>query len=144
MRWDADAIEAHKKRMQEWEREGGVTTHRIDGSKPSKPENKKGGRKNKYGNIKAEADGMLFASKAERGRWMDLRLMEKAGEIKELQRQVKYPLEVNGMHICDYIADMVYEKGGLVVEDVKGYRTEIFKLKKKLMLACHGIEVKET
>lgn len=143
-RWTPEAVEAHEKRMESYERDGKVKTHLLDGVKPAKPENKQGGRRSKYGNIKAEADGMLFASKAERGRWMDLRLMEKAGEIKELQRQIRYPLEVNGMHICDYIADMVYEKNGLVVEDVKGYRTEIYRLKKKLMLACHGIEIKET
>lgn len=142
-RWTPEAVAAFEKRWQEWERDGRIKTHRIE-PKPAREENKNGGRKSKYGNIKAEADGLTFASKAERGRWMDLRLMEKAGEVKELKRQIRYPLEVNGMHICDYIADMVYEKNGLVVEDVKGYRTEIYRLKKKLMLACHGIEIKET
>lgn len=143
-RWTPEAAEAHEKRMQEYERTGKIRTHRIDSRPEPKEANKKGGRRSKYGNIKAEADGITFHSKAERGRWMDLRLMEKAGEISELQRQVRYPLEVNGLHVCDYIADMVYEKNGLVVEDVKGYKTEIYRLKKKLMLAVHGIEIKET
>ena len=142
MRWDEDSVEAHKKRMAAWSRDARVTTHLIE---PKAVQNRKGGRPSKYGNVKDEADGFTFASKAERGRWMDLRLMEKAGEIKELKRQVKYPLEVNGLHICDYVADMVYEQNGLVVvEDVKGYITREFRIKKKLMLACHGIEIKES
>jgi hypothetical protein len=95
--------------------------------------------------VKAEADGQLFASKQERGRWMDLRLEEKAGAIKDLKRQVVYPIEVNGLKVCDYIADFQYERDGrMVTEDAKGYRTDIFKLKSKLMRAVHGIEVLET
>lgn len=127
--------------LAEYEKRGAVTTHRI----AERGDGKKRGRLSKYGNIKAEADGQIFASKRERGRWMDLRLMEKAGSIKNLQRQVVYPLEINGVKVCDYIADFVYERADkLVVEDSKGYRTEVFRLKSKLMRAVHGIEVFES
>lgn len=142
-RWTAEAVEAFEQRKRQWESEGRVKTHRIDDG--AQPENKRGGRVSKYGNIKVEADGQKFDSKAERGRWMDLRLLETAGSIKELKRQVTYPLDVNGVHICDYRADFVYiGKDGLVVEDKKGYRTREFLIKVRLMLACHGVTVLET
>lgn len=133
-------LEARKK---QWQAEGRVKTHRITlpGETVATDKNKNGGKRGKYGNIKAEAEGIKFHSRREANRWMALRLMEKAGEIKDLQRQVAYPIEVNGIKICDYIADFVYEKGEIVVEDAKGYRTEIFNLKAKLMKAVHGVEI---
>lgn len=128
--------------LAEYEKRGVVKTHRIGRPGESKPQ---APRASKYGNVKAEADGQIFASKRERSRWMDLRLEEKAGAIKDLKRQVVYPLEVNGVKVCDYIADAVYERdGALVVEDSKGYRTDVYKLKAKLMRAVYGIEVLET
>lgn len=74
-------------------------------------------------------------------------MMERGGLIIDLWRQVRFPLFVNDVLICNYVADFVYSEdinGKLVVEDVKGHRTEIYRLKKKLMLACHGITIKET
>jgi hypothetical protein len=141
-RWTEEAVQDFERRKKEWDRTGTVTTHTLSDSQPA---NKRGGRVSKYGNIKAEADGMTFDSKAERGRWMDLRLIEKVGDIAELRRQVVYPLDVNGVHICDYKADFTYlGKDGLVVEDSKGYRTREYMMKAKLMLACHGIKILET
>jgi hypothetical protein len=136
-----------EEQLRDLERRGHVKTHTIAGPGEARGSDqpKRGGRKSKYGNVKAEADGQLFASKQERGRWMDLRLEEKAGAIKDLKRQVVYPIEVNGLRVCDYIADFQYERDGrMVTEDAKGYRTDIFKLKSKLMRAVHGIEVLET
>ena len=76
---------------------------------------------------------------------MDLRLMEKAKDIQDLKRQVRYSLDVNGVHICFYVADFTYlERGALVVNDSKGYRTKDFILKSKLMLACHQIKILES
>lgn len=139
---DEKALEAHRRRMEDFKGQGRVTTHLIGGSSF---DNRRGGRPSKFGNIKAEAEGFTFSSKKEKARWMDLRLEERAGAIKDLKRQVVYPLEVNGMLICDYIADMVYERNGLVVcEDAKGFKTPEYKLKAKLMLACHGVEILET
>lgn len=87
-----------------------------------------------------------FDSKSEFKRYMDLHFMESFGEISELRVQVRFPIEVNGHHICTYVADFCYKNkhGEDVVEDRKGFRTDVFKLKKALMLAVHGINVVET
>lgn len=93
--------------------------------------------RSKYGNRKVELDGEKFDSVAERDRWVSLRLMERAGEVQSLRRQVRFHLSgVDGSHICDYIADFVYQcNGAQVVEDVKGVVTDVFRIKAKLMAA---------
>lgn len=97
-------------------------------------------KRSKYGNVKTHG----FDSKAEYHRWMELQILERAGEITNLRRQVRVPLNVNSFHVCDYIADFVYTQGGaLVIEDVKGVRTAVYRLKKKLMLAAKGIQIRE-
>ena len=102
----------------------------------------------KYKNRRLTApDGQKFDSVAEYHRWGCLRLLERAGAIKDLKRQVKYELipKQSGERACNYIADFTYiENGELVVEDVKGVRTDAYKIKKKLMLWVHGIRIKET
>ncbi len=104
---------------------------------------------NKYGAKKVTApDGSVFDSKREFRRWCELRLLERAGKISGLCRQVSYELipKQEGERACNYIADFIYfdEQGKQVVEDCKGHRTEVYKLKKKLMLWVHGIRIKET
>lgn len=91
----------------------------------------------KYGNRKVELDGEKFDSVAERDRWVSLRLMERAGEIQSIRRQVRFRLSgADGTHVCDYIADFVYRRDGVVViEDVKGVVTDAFRIKAKLMAA---------
>ena len=88
-------------------------------------------------------DGKSFHSKLEAGRYEELVLLQRAGKIKNLQTQVTFRLDVNGDHICNYIADFTYETehGKEVVEDTKGVVTPEFQLKKKLMKACLGIEI---
>jgi hypothetical protein len=110
----------------------------------------------KYGNRKMKApDGQVFDSVKEYHRWGCLRLLERAGKISNLQRQVKYVLvpaqrDQNGKLIereVSYYADFVYidnAKGTVVVEDVKGVRTDLYKCKKKLLLWVHGIRIIET
>ena len=102
----------------------------------------------KYGNRKLTApDGQKFDSVKEYHRWGCLRLLERAGAISNLKRQVKYELipKQLGERACNYIADFTYmENGELVVEDVKGIKTDAYKIKKKLMLWVHGIRIKET
>lgn len=79
-------------------------------------------------------------------------LLERAGAIQNLQRQVKIellPPQRIGRRVveraCSYIADFVYEQDGqMVVEDVKGFKTPEYRLKKKMLLYFHGIMVKET
>lgn len=104
---------------------------------------------NKYGakKIKDPATGYVFDSKKEFIRWCELRIMEKSGRISDLKRQIKYELipKQAGERACNYVADFVYcQDGNLVVEDSKGFRTEGYKIKRKLMLWVHGIKVKET
>ena len=91
-----------------------------------------------------EADGYTFDSKREAARYGELKLLVAAGEITQLEVHPPFPMEVGGLHIANYVADFQYtEKGRVVVEDVKGVRTPVYKLKKKLMLGIYGIEIKE-
>ena len=105
---------------------------------------------NKYGakKITDPATGFVFDSKAEFIRWCELRIMERAGKISDLQRQVKYELipKQKGERACTYLADFVYKdpNGDTVVEDTKGVRTDAYRIKRKLMLWVHGIRIKET
>ncbi|MDD6332322.1 MAG: DUF1064 domain-containing protein [Clostridium sp.] len=116
----------------------------------------------KYRNVKTTLDGISFDSRKEANRYEELRILEKAGLIQNLQMQVKYVLipeqrepdtlgARGGVHKgrliekeCAYIADFVYEEDGkTVVEDTKGFRTKDYIIKRKLMLNVHGIRIKE-
>ena len=105
----------------------------------------------KYGNKKVLSGGMKFDSKKEERRWQELLILQKAGEIHNLKRQVKYELQPhykkNGKTIraINYIADFTYFLNGkLIVEDTKGYRTEVYKLKKKIFEYVYpDLEIKE-
>ena len=101
------------------------------------------------------------ASKKEHGRAGELKLMESAGIITNLREQVRFNLLPSQYGTCgtdfkgkevkvllerplSYIADFVYEMDGqTIVEDTKGVRTEVYKIKRKLMLFFHGIRIKE-
>ena len=113
---------------------------------------------NKYGNRKTEIDGIMFDSIKEGNRYKELKLMQKAGVIKNLRLQQKFCLipTIEGsrggvkQRATYYIADFVYlEKTDgnwkMVVEDVKSpaTKTAAYKLKKKLMYWRHGIEIRE-
>lgn len=124
-------------------------------------------RRSKYGNRKTVVDGITFDSKKEANRFRELQLLERAGKITALQRQVKYVLiptqrectnkiykkGVNKGNLkpgkvlekeCSYIADFAYiQDGAYVVEDTKGVRTEAYKIKRKLMLERYGIQIRE-
>lgn len=105
----------------------------------------------KYGNKKTIIDGISFDSQKEATRWSELRLLERAGEIQNLQRQVPFvliPKQVRDGKTIErpvvYKADFVYtEKGEEVVEDTKGVKTKEYILKRKLMLWQYGIQIKE-
>lgn len=92
--------------------------------------------KSKYSAKKTTVDGITFDSAKEAQRYCELKLLERAGEISDLQRQVKFTLipKQEDERPVFYIADFVYEeKGGKrVVEDVKGYRTKDYIIKRKL------------
>lgn len=101
---------------------------------------------NKFGAISTTVDGIRFASRAEAKRYGELCILQKAGLISDLKCQPRYELSVNGVRVCEYIADFSYiERGKGVVEDVKSpaTRTPVYLLKKKLMKAIHGLEVVE-
>jgi len=102
--------------------------------------------KSKYRNIKTVVDGITFDSIKESVRYRQLMLLQRAGKIHHLELQARFDLDVNGMRICFYKADFVYndESGRCVVEDVKGILTPVFRLKYKLMKAIHGIDIKIT
>ena len=87
----------------------------------------------------------MFDSKMEFKRFGDLLLLLKAGAITDLRRQVRYKLEHQGIFYGVYIADFVYKQGEeIIVEDVKGFKTQTYKTKKKLMKSIHGIDILET
>lgn len=101
----------------------------------------------KYGAIRTEVDGIMFASKAEARRYGELLLIEKAGEIQNLELQPKFVLQEafeceqygkskkKKISAIRYIADFKYqEKGITVIEDVKGMMTPVFRLKMKMFL----------
>ena len=93
----------------------------------------------KYQNKKTQIDMYVFDSIAESKRYKELALLERAGQIKELKLQPKFLLQEgfkkNGKTYrkIEYIADFMYiENGKIIIEDVKGMETEVFKLKRKL------------
>lgn len=115
---------------------------------PSNPLAVQKKKRSKYGNTKVYAAGRKFDSIIERDRFHFLTQEKQRGKIRNLRCQVDFLIEVNGEKICKYIADFAYEKNvdGCwlpVVEDVKGgYKLPAdFVLKRKLMLAVHGVEV---
>lgn len=120
--------------------------------------------RSKYGSRKTVVDGIAFDSKKEASRYRELLLLERAGKIGNLRRQVKYVLipaqyenpdsptkSGRGKCLereCSYVADFVYDvpmepEPVEIVEDTKGFRTEAYKIKRKMMLFMHGIRIKE-
>lgn len=98
----------------------------------------------KYRNKIVEVNGEHFDSRGEARRCFYLREMQRLGKISDLQRQVEMPIVINDMEICFYRADFVYMEDGIrVVEDYKGAKTDMFILKKNLLRALYGIEIKE-
>lgn len=111
-----------------------------------KRQEKKG--KNKYGNKKTEYNGRTYDSQHEAHVSRQLDLLKKAkgkDKIIDIQYQVRYKMSVNKKHICTYIADFVvtYADKRVEVIDAKGFKTAVYKLKKKLMKAVHNIDIAE-
>lgn len=107
---------------------------------------------NKYKAKKVYWNGIRFDSQKEADRYGGLLLLQKAGIISDLQRQVKFtllPAQYEGkkciFKATNYYADFTYmQDGKLVVEDVKGFKTKEYQLKKKMMYYFHHIKIKET
>lgn len=120
-------------------------------------------RKNKYNARKVKVDGIVFASQKEADRWRELKLLERAGKITDLKRQVPFLLIPTQREFCggidkkgrlkkgkvlerkcSYYADFVYmQDGKQIVEDAKGKRTDEYVIKRKLMLFLQGIRIRE-
>ena len=116
----------------------------------------------KYRSRKITVDGVTYDSKKEYRRWKELCLLQKAGKITDLERQVPFELipaqrepDTVGIrggirkgrvieYAVKYVADFVYyENGKKVVEDTKGFKTKDYIIKRKLMLSVYGIRIKE-
>ena len=118
---------------------------------PEKPTALMKQKKAKYRNKKVSAQGKNFDSIKERDRFFFLQDCQRRGVIRNLRCQVRFSIDVEGEHICDYIADFVYESVWnsvltvTVVEDVKSKatKTDVYRLKNKLMKAVHGVEIRE-
>lgn len=107
--------------------------------------------RSKYHAKKTTVDGITFDSRKEADRYLVLKSMEEDGAIEDLRRQVRYELvpafDVDGRHYRPvyYVADFVYrEDGREVVEDVKGMKTDVYKLKSKLVAYRYGRNIRET
>lgn len=107
--------------------------------------------RSKYHARKTVIDGITFDSRREADRYLVLKSMEEDGTIEDLRRQVRYELvpafDVDGKHYrpVSYVADFVYvEDGKEVVEDVKGMRTDTYRLKSKLFARRYGKAIRET
>lgn len=102
-------------------------------------------KRSKYGAKKTVVDGITFDSQAEATRYSVLKIVQASGLITDLRLQVPYQITVNGKKVCRYVADFVYsENGKEVVEDVKGMKTPVYNLKKKLMEAVFGVVIFES
>ena len=103
-------------------------------------------RQSKYRAEPTVIDGIRFASKKEARRYAALRIAEKSGLIRGLELQPKFPVLINGTKVCTYKADFAYfENGKRVTEDCKGFKTPVYKLKKRMVEAAYpGLEIKET
>lgn len=107
--------------------------------------------RSKYHAKRTTVDGITFDSKREASRYLVLKSMEEDGTIEDLRRQVRYELvpafDVDGKHYRPvfYVADFVYrENGHEVIEDVKGMKTDVYRLKSKLVAYRYGMNIRET
>ena len=103
----------------------------------------KSGKRSKYNALKTVTDGITFDSKKEANRYQALKLLQKAGEIGEIVLQYPFTLPGGITYRCDFL---YYDRQAkaFIVEDCKGFRTPEYKLKKKLMKECLGIEIVES
>lgn len=109
-------------------------------AKPEEP------KRSKYGAKPTVVDGITFASALEARRWVVLRQRQRLGLIRDLERQPRFPLIVEGALVTTYVADFRYRDaaGRTVIEDAKGYKTPAYKIKKRLFEALNkNLEIAE-
>jgi Protein of unknown function (DUF1064) len=105
-------------------------------------------RRSKYRAIPVTVDGVRFASKAEARRYGELKLLQKAGKIRKLECHPAFPYhDDKGEVAFTYYADFAYFEGEIpgrrTVEDVKGIKTPVYKLKKRLIEPRYSIKIME-
>lgn len=115
------------------------------------PEPPKEPKRNKYGAVRTEVEGIWFDSKGEADRWVELKRLRALAQIRNLERQIAYPLKIGDVKLGEYRADFVYERFEpaqaewiKVVEDFKGLRTGLYIWKAKHLKAQYGITILET
>lgn len=99
----------------------------------------------KYKNKRTEYRGRWYDSKHEANRAAELDVLLKAGAIQKWEPQPRFPFEYNGVKIGTYVADfrITHLDGTVIIEDAKGFKTDVYKLKKKLLKAFYNIDVVE-
>lgn len=102
-------------------------------------------RANKYHAVRTVVDNLTFDSKRESARYCELKLLFRAGEIRNLEIQPEFPFNLDGEKIFTYRADFAYfdRKDQRILEDVKGVRTPVYKLKKKIIEKAYGVRITE-
>lgn len=142
MRMTEEDYQSYQQRMKAMTQIG--KQHGLPGPKP---------KRSKYGNHKVSVDGMTFDSKREYQRYCELQMLEKAGKIEALQRQVAFDLlpavTINGKtkRAVKYVCDFFYKEDGKeIIEDVKSQITSknpLFRLKAHILMYVHGRQIKE-
>ena len=103
-------------------------------------------RRSKFNNRKVMLQGVTFDSKAEAAHYLRLKALLEEGRIAELEIHPRFELHLNGYRICRYHADFSFvavSTGQRIVQDVKGYRTAVYRLKKRLFRAIYGFDIQE-
>lgn len=101
-------------------------------------------KRNKYNAVRVQIDGIWFDSKMEGSYYHVLKTRQSANQISEIKIHPRYPIEINGIKVCDVELDFEYYDnlaGKLCYDDVKGKDTDISRLKRKLLEAHKGIKV---
>lgn len=145
LRMDPAAYEAHQRRVKDARpvRPLDSDAEILEELEPVAPK-----RPPKYGNEAKTVDGIWFRSKAEAQYYIGLKWREKAGQVTNVKRQVRYKLAIEGRLICEYVSDFEFDEDGKHhVVDVKGWKAggayRLFQIKAALMKIIHGIEVEE-
>lgn len=99
------------------------------------------GRGSKYKNKKSERDGRVYDSKREADRHSELKILQQAREIAHFFEQVAFELPGGVRYVADFV--ILHLDGSYTVEDAKGFRTDVYIMKKKLMRETYGIEIEE-
>jgi Protein of unknown function (DUF1064) len=97
--------------------------------------------KHKFNAIRSECDGFKFASKKERKRYLELKMLREANEVFFFQMQTPFHLTGGVKYLCDF--QVYWKNGDITFEDVKGMRTPMYILKKKQVEQLYPITITE-